>query len=113
MQCLGHKQTDLERRIFIQRVYPRGNGTINFNGFMSMMASCVKKKASDREIRQAFMVFDRDNDGVISPNELRFVMDIIGEPLSDEQLNAVMKEADFDGDGAITYRDFCQFVRLG
>lgn len=32
MQCLGLKQTDLERRIFIQRVNPRGNGTINFNG---------------------------------------------------------------------------------
>lgn len=76
-------------------------------GFMSTIASCVKKKASDREIRQAFMVFDRDNDGVISPNELRFVMDIIGEPLSDEQLNAVMKEADFDGDGAIT----CTYFR--
>lgn len=76
------------------------------------MAPLVKEKASDRDIRQVFMVFDRDNDGVISPDELRFVLDITGERLSHEQLKAVMKEADFDGDGAVTYSDFCQLVKL-
>lgn len=70
--------------------------------FTVTMASSVKEKTSDRDIRQAFVVFDRDNDGVISPDELRFVMDIIGERLSHEQLKAVMKEADLDGDGAVT-----------
>jgi len=73
---------------------------------MATMAFSVKEKASDRNIRQAFMVFDRDNDGVISPDELRFVMDILGERLSHEQLKAVMKEADFDGDGAVTCTHF-------
>ncbi|KAH7378907.1 calmodulin, partial [Cadophora sp. MPI-SDFR-AT-0126] len=102
MQCLGHKKTDLELRIFIRGVDTRGKGTIDFNDLTSMMASFLKKKASDCDIRQAFMVFDRDNDGVISSSELRFVMDIIGERLSDEQLKAMMKEADLDGDGAIT-----------
>jgi Ca2+-binding EF-hand superfamily protein len=66
------------------------------------MASSLKEKASDRDIRQDFMVFDRDNDGVISLDDLRFVMDIIGERLCHEQLKAVMKEADFDGDGVVT-----------
>jgi calmodulin len=73
---------------------------------MASMASSVKEEASDRDIRQAFMVFDRDNDGVISPDELRFVMDIVGERLSHEQLKAVMKEADLDGNGAITCMHF-------
>jgi calmodulin len=70
------------------------------------MTSSVKEEASDRDIRQAFIVFDQDNNGVISSNKLWFVMDIIRERLSYEQLNAVMKEADFDGDGAVTYTHF-------
>ena len=69
---------------------------------MLTLAPIVKEHASDRDVRQAFRVFDRDNDGVISLNELLFVMNILGQRLIAEQLNAIMKELDFDGDGVVT-----------
>lgn len=49
---------------------------------------------SEEEIREAFRVFDRDGNGFISAAELRHVMTSIGEKLTEEEVNAMIKEAD-------------------
>ncbi len=46
-------------------------------------------------------MFDRDNNGFISAAELRHVMTSIGEKLSDEEVDDMIREADQDGDGRI------------
>lgn len=45
----------------------------------------------------------RDGDGFISPPELRYVMTNLGEKLTDEEVNDMIKEADLDGDGLVNY----------
>lgn len=46
-------------------------------------------------------VFDRDNNGFISAAELRHVMISIGEKLTDDEVDEMIREADQDGDGRI------------
>jgi len=48
-------------------------------------------------------VFDKNNDGLISSVELRHVMTNLGEKLSDEEVDDMIKEADLDGDGMVNY----------
>lgn len=48
-------------------------------------------------------VFDKNNDGLISNKELRHVMTNLGEKLSDEEVDDMIKEADLDGDGMVNY----------
>ena len=54
--------------------------------------------------REAFSLFDQDSDGFISPAELRVVMANLGENLTDSELEEMMKEADTDGDGKVSYQ---------
>lgn len=50
-----------------------------------------------------FRVFDKNNDGLISSTELRHVMTNLGERLSEEEVDDMIKEADSDGDGMVNY----------
>ena len=68
-----------------------------------MMARKMKETDSEEEIREAFRVFDRDGNGYISAAELRHVMTNLGEKLTDDEVDEMIREADIDGDGQVNY----------
>jgi hypothetical protein len=76
-------------------------GLLKPSEFLTMMARKMKDTDSEEEIREAFKVFDRDNNGFISAAELRHVMTSIGEKLTDDEVDEMIREADQDGDGKI------------
>jgi len=80
-----------------------GNGTIDFPEFLSLMARKMKDTDTEEELIEAFKVFGRDGNGFISAAELRHVMTNLGEKLTDEEVNGMIREADVDGDGQINY----------
>ena len=80
-----------------------GNGTIDFQEFLSMMERKLKDTDSEEEIREAFRVFDKDGNGFISAAELRHVMTNLGEKLTEEEVDEMIREADLDGDGQVNY----------
>lgn len=85
-----------------------GNGTIDFPEFLTMMARKMKDTDSEEEIREAFRVFDKDGNGFISAAELRHVMTNLGEKLTDEEVDEMIREADIDGDGQVNYEGECR-----
>lgn len=68
-----------------------------------MMARKMKDTDSEEELREAFRVFDKDGNGFISAAELRHVMTNLGEKLTDEEVDEMIREADLDGDGMVNY----------
>lgn len=55
-----------------------------------------------------FRVFDQDNNGYITLDELQRAMQMIGENVTDAQLNEMLALADLDKDGKINYEgDVC------
>lgn len=68
-----------------------------------MMSKKMKETDKEEELKEAFRVFDRNGDGFISAPELRLVMTNLGEKLTDEEVEDMIREADLDGDGLVNY----------
>ncbi|XP_039296557.1 calmodulin-A isoform X4 [Nilaparvata lugens] len=106
MRSLGQRPTETELRDMVNGVDQDGNGTIEFNEFLQMMSNKMKGADGEDELREAFKVFDSDNDGLISSIDLRHAMTNLGEKLTDEEVDDMIKEADSDGDGMVNYDEF-------
>ncbi|KAG2328045.1 hypothetical protein Bca52824_010773 [Brassica carinata] len=74
------------------------------------MARKMKDTDSEEELKEAFRVFDKDQNGFISAAELRHVMTNLGEKLTDEEVDEMIREADVDGDGQINYDEFVKVM---
>ena len=68
-----------------------------------MMSKSANDEEKEEEIREAFRVFDKDDNGYISAAELKHVMTNLGEKLTDDEVNDMIKEGDIDGDGQVNY----------
>ncbi|CAK4647715.1 hypothetical protein AeMF1_008359 [Aphanomyces euteiches] len=63
-------------------------------------------------IRAVFRIFDSDNSGQISMEEFRAGIStfnaIMDNPLTEDQIDALLTHLDSDGDGKISYKEFLE-----
>jgi len=78
MRSLGQNPTEAELQDMVNEVDKDRNGTIDFEEFLDMMSRNSADENAEEEMRQAFMVFDKDGSGQISMSELKQVMRSLG-----------------------------------
>jgi len=108
MRTHGFNPTEEDLKDMIRNVDTNSNGAIDFNEFIEMM---VKRGNNvEEDVAHAFKVFDRDGDGLITAEELRLTMNNLGEPITEEEVKAMIAEADIDGDGKINFVEFKSLI---
>jgi len=111
MRSLGQNPTQSEINDIINEFDADENGTIDFTEFLTLMEKKLKQaETEDDEIREAFRVFDKNGDGYISAAELRHVMTNLGEKLTEDQVDEMIREADLDNDGQIDWHEFIRMM---
>jgi Ca2+-binding EF-hand superfamily protein len=66
---------------------------------------------SDEEIRTAFVEFDLDKNSYIGVGEIRKILEVIGEQATDEEIDEMIRMADTDGIGQVTFEGFYKLFR--
>ncbi len=110
MRNLGNNPTDAELQDMINEVDADGNGTLEFDEFCNLMARQMKETNQEEELKQRFKLFDKDGNGLIDREELRDVMQQLGEKLSEEDIEEMIQDADKNGDGMIDYQEFVKYM---
>ncbi|CAL8079903.1 unnamed protein product [Calicophoron daubneyi] len=107
VQYLGHQVTNTELQIMMKQADEDGNGSIDFKEFLQMMADYfaqLTKSPAEDVYHRVFAEFDRNGDGYIDLMELSSTMKNLGESLTESELADMIREADTDGDGKVTFK---------
>ncbi|PAA62482.1 hypothetical protein BOX15_Mlig012129g3 [Macrostomum lignano] len=70
----------------------------------------MRRRDSEEMLKQAFSVFDSEGQGWVSTDELRHVMKVLSEKMTDEEVEEMIRQADQDGDGSVNYEEFCRLM---
>lgn len=110
MRSLGQTPTESELNDLIREIDSNTDGSIDFPEFLTMMARKMRDSDSQAEIFEAFRVFDKDGDGKIDKGELKHVLTSIGEKLTEEEVDEMLREADTNNDGVIDIKEFSNLL---
>lgn len=70
-------------------------------------------KFTDDEILEAFKAFDLDKNNFVGAAEIRHVLINIGEQVTDEEVDEMIRMVDSDGDGQVSWVEFYSMVTGG
>lgn len=82
---------------------------IQYSNFLAAMVQS-RIQLSEEHLRQTFRRFDTDRSGVITIANLK---EVLGETFDGEQVEKLMKEADFLDDNQICYEEWIQYLQYG
>lgn len=106
MKSIGQNASDIEIQEMVLEADLDGDGEIDFNEFLSLMARKMKDTDEEEELLQAFGIFDRNEDGYITADDLRQLMNFWGEKITDKEAEEMLNRADEDEDGKLNYEEF-------
>ena len=86
-----------------------GNGFIEYEEFLRASLD-INKILTDNNVKIVFQLFDPKNTGKITPEELKKVMDINSEDVSDEVWEQIINDIDLDKDGVISFWEFKEML---
>lgn len=115
MANFGHLVTKTELDEMIRLVDKNGDGLIDFNEFLELMDSNVEIRNVDAEMTKMFNIIDKDGDGFIDEDEIKTMLQkILGEKkVKKKDIKKMMKTADFNKDGKISFNEFKRMIASG
>lgn len=79
---------------------------INYDNFYRVAATRILERDPIEELKRAFALFDEDGDGLITFDNLKKVVEELGEDISDDDIYKMIDEFDLDEDGGINEQEF-------
>jgi len=109
LRACGQNCTESEVNSLMRQVDPQNTGTISFPAFLDMMAARTSMASDVDDIIEAFRSFDKNNTGYVDAKELKQVLVSLGEKLSDQEAEEMIRDAGGDR-GQINYRQFAKVL---
>ncbi|CAL9105555.1 unnamed protein product [Musa textilis] len=101
------RDADREAKQMMQAADFNNDGSLDFDEFTR-----VTKDVSIRDLKDAFGMFDEDRDGRISAEEIKRMMEKLGESCSLEDCARMVKNVDKNGDGLVDMEEFMAMMTV-
>ncbi|GBG73746.1 hypothetical protein CBR_g17086 [Chara braunii] len=113
LKALGDEATDEELTFMITEVDKNGDGVIDWEEFV--LLNTVDAGQRERELKAAFDVFDRDNNGFITVKELYEALRSLDDDqstITEQEVERMIARVDSNGDGCVDYNEFKKMMEI-
>lgn len=83
-----------------------GQGFFTFDDVVPIFKRKLQLDVEEKELKEAFRVLDKEKQGVINVDDLRWILRSLGDDLTDEEIEDMINETDKDGSGTVDYDEF-------
>merc|ERR1719400_162916 len=88
-------------------------GKFTFNMFCQVAAKFMIEDDEEQmreELKEAFRIYDKDNQGFITNEILKEILREIDSTLTEEDLDGIVEEVDEDGSGTMDFDEFQEMM---
>ena len=110
LKSQGFTPTNQELLEMIADVDENEDDKINFEEFLILMHSRLKKADIENELNEAFSVYDKNGSGLISVREFKRIMSALGEKIYEEEIDEIIQKVDPKNRGYINYKDLTKII---
>ena len=113
LRAVGHNCSQETVLAMLEEVDLDANGFIDFPEFLSIVAErLTNAEENENDLIETFKHYDLHGTGFITASNLRLAMGRLGCKLTPEEAEEMIREADLDGDGRLSYKDFRRVMVL-
>ncbi|XWS09328.1 hypothetical protein CRYUN_Cryun40dG0075800 [Craigia yunnanensis] len=115
LENMGILIPDEELTQMIEKIDVNGDDCVDIDEFGELYQSLLDDKDEEEDMKEAFNVFDQNEDGYISVDELRSVLASLGlkQGKTVEDCKRMIMKVDVDGDGRVNFKEFKQMMKGG
>ncbi len=110
LRAVGLNPTEKDVKQLVEEADAAGEGTIDFNQFLELLARTPSEGDSAEDMDEAFRVFDPSASGTMSASELRHILTNMGEKMTEEEADDMIAFADQAGKGEVNYRELLKII---
>ena len=108
MLALNHKKTNTKKKKNQNQKNQISESAAAVNNLSPEQEVALRRQIEDAE--RAWKCIDVDNSGTIDEDEMKLLMQSIGQTCGKEEISQMMLELDLDGDGDITKDEFIKWI---
>ncbi|PON44556.1 Parvalbumin [Parasponia andersonii] len=112
LRSLGLKPTGDQLHALLANIDANGNGAVEFDELVQAILPDINDEVllNQDQLLEVFRSFDRDGNGNITAAELAGSMAKMGHPLTYRELSDMMREADTNNDGVLSFNEFATIM---
>ncbi|QRV93195.1 myosin regulatory light chain cdc4 [Ceratobasidium sp. AG-Ba] len=108
LRALGQNPTQGE----VAEIASNAPREVDYKTFLAILnrPDGFKPAGTPEEFIRGFQVFDKEGNGFIGAGELRYVLTQLGEKMTDEEVDELLKGVQIGPDGNVNYESFTRMI---
>lgn len=115
IRSVGLKPSEAEVQEIMQEVTEAGGNEVDLSSLVQLISRIVTNPPTERpeDLREMFRLYDKEGKGVLSVKEMKHLLTSVGEKLTEDEADELLKMTACVQNGQVQYDRFIQAVLKG